>query len=177
MLNSDLSTPVAQQQCPNRQCRGSGAFHASSLSEAKMTDKSSSTDLYYRTTTSYLPTTLHTLHIKSAHLLTVEGLVLSAASSYEPLLQALAAAHLLDPLPRPRPGQDRLLPPSSSQALAKRASKKFQVQRKKGWLAPNCKKQTRNSKLKRKRPIVGLSEYAPLCKITHGIVILGKCIK
>ena len=65
------------------------------LSEAKMTDKSSRTDLYYKTATSYLPTTLHTLHIKSAHLLTVEGLVLSAASSYEPLLQALAAAHLL----------------------------------------------------------------------------------
>ena len=87
-----------------------------------MTDKSSRTDLYYTTTTSYLPITLHTLHNKSTHLLTVEALTRRDASSYEPQLQALAAAHLLqdllDPLHRPRPGQDRLLAPSSSQALA-----------------------------------------------------------
>ena len=90
------------------------------LSEAKMTDKSSRADLYYTTTTSYLPTTLHTLHIKSTHLLTVKALTLSAASCCEPQLQALAAAHLLqdllDPLHRPRPAQQRLRPPSSSQA-------------------------------------------------------------
>ena len=89
------------------------------LSEANVTDKSSRTDLYYTTTTSFLPTALHTLHIKSTHLLTVEVLHLSDASSYEPQLQALAAAHLLqdllDPLHRPRPPHHRLLPPSSSQ--------------------------------------------------------------
>ena len=67
----------------------------SSLSEAKMTDKSSRTDLYYTTITSYLPTTLHTLHNKSTHLLTVEALILSDASWCEPPLQALAAARLL----------------------------------------------------------------------------------
>ena len=96
------------------------------LSGAKMTDKSSRTDLYYKTTTSYLPTTLHTLHIKSTHLLTVEALILSAASCYEPQLQALAAAHLLqdllDPLHRPRPAEQRLrLPSSSASASPKRA--------------------------------------------------------
>ena len=35
------------------------------LSEANVNYKSSGTDLYYMTTTSYLPTTLHRLHIKS----------------------------------------------------------------------------------------------------------------
>ena len=91
---------------------------APDLSEAKMTDKSSRTDLYYTTITSYLPTTLHTLHNKSTHLLTVEALILSDASWCEPPLQALAAARLLqdllDPLPRPRPPQHRLLAPNSS---------------------------------------------------------------
>ena len=96
------------------------------LSEAKMTDKSSRTDLYYTTTTSYLPITLHTLHIKSTHLLTVKALTLSAASCCEPQLQALAAAHLLqdllDPLHRPRPAEHRLrLPSSSASASPKRA--------------------------------------------------------
>ena len=133
---------MAQQQCPNRQCRGSGAFHASSLSEANVNYKSSRTDLYYTATTSYLPTTLHRLHIKSTHLLTVKALTLRAASSYEPQLQALAAAYLLqdllDPLHRPRPGQDRLLAPSSSQAPRKKRPfflKSLQLQ---GNLAPNC---------------------------------------
>ena len=91
------------------------------LSEANVNDKSSRTDLYYTTTTSFLPTALHTLHIKSTHLLTVEALHLSDASSCEPQLQALAAAHLLqellDPLHRPRPAQQRLRPPGSSQRL------------------------------------------------------------
>ena len=94
------------------------------LSEAKMTDKSSRTDLYYTTTALFLPTTIHTLHIKSTHLLTVEALILSDASCYEPQLQALAAAHLwqdlLEPLHRPRPGQDRLLALSSSEARRKK---------------------------------------------------------
>ena len=133
---------MAQQQCPNRQCRGSGAFHASSLSEAKMTDKSSRTDLYYTTTTSYLPTTLHTRHNKSTHLLTVEALILSAASWCDPQLQALAAARLLqdllDPLSRPRPPQHRVLPPSSSQASRKKRPfflKSLQLQES---LAPRC---------------------------------------
>ena len=89
------------------------------LSEANVNYKSSGTDLYYMTTTSYLPTTLHRLHIKSTHLLTVKALTLRTASSYEPQLQALAAAHLLqdllDPLHRPRPPHHGLLPPSSSQ--------------------------------------------------------------
>ena len=96
------------------------------LSEAKMTDKSSRTDLYYTTTTSHLPITLHTLHIKSRHWLTVEALSLRDASWCEPPLQALAAARLLqdllDPLHRPRPAQQRLRPPSSSaSASPKRA--------------------------------------------------------
>ena len=94
------------------------------LSEANVNYKSSRTDLYYKTTTSYLPTTLHTLHIKSTHLLTVKALTLSAASCCEPQLQALAAAHLLqdllDPLHRPRPAQQRLRPPSSSAGVSQR---------------------------------------------------------
>ena len=106
------------------------------MSEAKVNYKSSRTDLYYKTTTSYLPTTLHTLHIKSTHLLTVEALHLSDASSCEPQLQALAAAHLLqellDPLHRPRPAQQRLRPPSSSQA-SRVCSLDLKTFEEKGW--------------------------------------------
>ena len=112
------------------------------LYEANVNDKSSRTDLYYTTTTSHLPITLHTLHIKSTHLLTLKALHLSDASSYEPQLQALAAARLvqdlLDPLPRPRPAEQRLRLPSSSQALAKSGLfflKSLQLQ---GSLAPKC---------------------------------------
>ena len=94
------------------------------LSEANVNYKSSRTDLYYMTTTSFLPTALHTLHNKSTHWLTLKALHLSDASSYEPPLQALAAAYLLqdllDPLPRPRPPQHGLIPPSSSWRFAKR---------------------------------------------------------
>ena len=112
------------------------------LSEANVNDKSSRTDLYYTTTTSHLPITLHTLHIKSTHWLTLKALHLRDASSYEPQLQALAAARLLqdllDPLSRPRPPQHRVLPPSSSQASRKKRPfflKSLQLQES---LAPRC---------------------------------------
>ena len=106
------------------------------LSEANVNYKSSGTDLYYMTTTSYLPTTLHRLHIKSTHLLTVKALTLRTASSYEPQLQALAAAHLLqdllDPLHRPRPAEHRLRPPSSSASASPKRAGPETFLRKKG---------------------------------------------